>query len=63
MEKEMHVGINQTREQSAIPEIDGFCAGGVGHLCAYFHDAFALDQYLTGLRDSSAFDVEQTRSM
>jgi hypothetical protein len=59
MQKQVHMGINQSRQQSVVTEIDGFHACGVGHLCADFDDPLTLHQHFARFHDAPAFDVEQ----
>ena len=49
MQKKMNVGIDQSRKQRAIAQVDDLRSCGMFDRCSDFDDAFALHQNLPGL--------------
>ena len=63
MQKQMHVSINQSGQQSTVAQIDNFCAWGVGHPGSYFGNPLTLHQHFAGSQDVAAPDLKETRRM
>jgi hypothetical protein len=63
MEKEMYVGIDQTRHEGCVAEVDGLHPGGVSYGGAGGNNFSALNQDLTGSENTACFYIEQARGM
>ena len=61
VEKQMHVGIDQARQQSGIAEIDDFGAGRMRDRRADGSDALAVDKNFSRGHDAAGIDLEQVR--
>src|SRR4029077_9875571 len=59
MQKEMDVGVNQTRQQSAIAKVDNSRASWVFNRRARFDDATSLYEYFAPRDNASAIDIKQ----
>ena len=59
----MDVGINQTRKQRAIAEIDHLCASRTFDGRAHLDDAFALHQDFPWLDDAPRLNIQQACRM
>ena len=61
MQKQMHMRVNQARQQSCVAEIDYLRTLRMFDRNTHCFDAFALDQNLAGLKDVSGIDFKQPR--
>jgi hypothetical protein len=59
MEKQMDVGVNQSRKQRAVPKVDDFGSRGMLHRRSNLDDAVALNQNFTGLQHLPGLNIQQ----
>jgi hypothetical protein len=61
MQKQVYVRIDQARQQGAVAQIDQLGGGRMRDRSAHFHDAFAGDEHLAGLKHLAGLDIQQAR--
>ncbi len=63
MQKKVDMCVDQTGQQRAGAQVDGFGACRMRDRGARFYDSIAADQHFAGSNDTSGFDVDQARGV
>ena len=63
VQEQVNVRVNESRQQRAGAQVDGFGAGWMSNGSPGFHDAAVAHQHLSGRDDAAGFDVDQPGGM